>query len=199
MKDWILKNEFFMNWNTWISVLIKNLDRWKANILTENKLFIKNLEDISNFRGNILSISTSVESLLNSNIEFILFNVKDDSSELFQNLFLRTTHLTFFAKWNIFKELCKTSHKTKDNYDKKIVSSIQESIELRNNIAHWYLIYDYSIDNFYLEYYKNNKMKKDLIDDEYIESNIKKIYECINTIGILVYWEDTTIRNKMIK
>jgi hypothetical protein len=49
-----------------------------------------------------------------------------------------------------------------------------------------------------LEYYKNNEMKKDLIDDKYIEDNTKKLYECINTINILVYWEDTTIKNKMI-
>lgn len=199
MKDWIKQDEFFMNWNNWVSVLIKNLNKLNTDKLTKDKSFIQSLENISNFRWNILSISTSIENLINLNIEFILFNVKDDSSELFQNLFLRTSNLTFFAKWNIFKEICKKSHKTKNNYNKEIISSIQKSIEIRNNIAHWYLYYDYKTKSFYIEYYKNNKIIKDLINDEYIKENTKELYNCINNINILIYWEDTTIKKQINK
>lgn len=190
MEDKIKKDEIFFNTSNGYSVFVKNCI--EHDKIWDNIKFLEKLKEVTYFRWKIIWYSTSIENLLNANIEFILFNYKDKNSELFQNLFLRTNNLTFFSKWNIFKELCKLSEKTKDYYDKKIITEINNIIELRNHIAHWYLIYDYKEENFYLEYVDRGKVVNKLITDSYIEESIKKLYECINKINILVFWKNTT-------
>lgn len=201
MENKINKNEFFINWNNWISILVTNIsqDEFIETDICKNKEnpFYKNLDNISTFRWRILSTSISIENLIDYCIEFIIFDEKNDKTELFQKIFLKSSHLTFFGKWNILKELCKESSKTKAFYNKEIISSIQDVIELRNNIAHWYSKYDYKENKFYIEYIKNHKLHKDEINDIYILNNTNKVYWCINEINKLIFWNDTTIKKKI--
>ena len=192
-------DKFILNTSTWYSVGIINWNREKWLRLINDNSFLNKLKEVSDFRWKVLSISTSIEILINANIELIIFDEQNENSKLFQDLFLRTNYLTFFSKWNIFKELCKSSNKVKKNYDKKIISTIQGVIETRNNLAHWYLIYDYLDKNFYIEYYKRSNIQTDLISEKYIKSSLNELYNCINDINILIYWKDTTIKKTNLK
>ncbi len=193
-------NSFFINWNNWISVLVENVSQEKfynSKECYKYSIFITNLDNISTFRWRILSTSISIENLINYILEFIIFDEKNNSSELFQKYFLRTSNITFFSKWNILKELCKNNEKTKKYYDKEIIRSIQNAIEIRNIIAHWYIIYNFENKCFYIEYIKSGKIVKEEINNDYIEKNSKLVYNCINNINKLIYWYDTTIKKNI--
>ena len=190
-----IKENFFWNWNNGDSILIKNWD--KTNKYLKSKEFIKSVEAFSLFRGRILSISTSIENLLWYCIEYVLFDEKNNTTELFQKLFLKTTYLWFHWKRKIFKELLKESYKTKDYYDKKIITEIQKCIEFRNKLAHWMLLFDCDEKKFYLESSLKELEYMEISNDD-IKIKSENFYNCINKINCLVYWKSySTVKMKM--
>lgn len=154
----------------------------------KTKGFRDNMATFSNFRGNILSIATSIESLINSLIEFIIFNEKNDTTELFQNLFLRSNYLSFHNKWKILKELCKQSPKTSQFYKEELVTKIQKCIKDRNIFAHGILYYDANEKSYFLEHFDNNSNEiiKIELTHEYMDKVSREFYDCINSINFLV-------------
>lgn len=191
-------SDFFMNGTNGISVLVKNWDQKDIEFFS-SKIFFSQLQAISNVRGGILSVSISIESLLEESIEYILFDVKDFKSQFFQEKILNNSCITFFEKWKIFKELTKTSPKTRHFYNSQIIKSIHEGISIRNQFAHWKLIFDFLKKTFYIEYIFQSEKQTVEITQEYLEASASHLYDCINSINILVHWDSQSVQKNLIK
>ena len=191
-----MAQDFFMNGQNGVSLLIKNWD--KSDEKFRSKLFLKQITNICNHRWNILSIAISIEMLINAHIEYIIFDEKNKNTVLFQDLFLRSNYLTFFSKWQILKELCKISEKVKKYYDKDVIIRIQECIELRNIFAHGKCFFDSNEDKFYIEFFKSHSIKIKELTYEYFQETVIKFYNAINDLNLLVYWDNSWTHTEKI-
>lgn len=137
----------------------------------------RELIQLNKKRTEVLFYSIDLEKSIDSILTKILFEEKrNENSVLFDILFLKSTYVSFFHKWKILKELLKSSSKFKKFYDSELFDKIKQLIELRNNYSHGEVYYNYEKSNFYLRYYKNDKINEQKLDDIFIRkiNNIMK-------------------------
>ncbi len=184
---------FHIIWTNWISVNIINWNPHEKEYFSSEE-FVSQIQAITNIRWWIISTAISIEDFIDNSITYILFDTQDINSELFQNIIMKGWGLTFDSKWKILREITERSSKTKDFYNKTIITSIKNCIEIRNIFAHWNLVYDFSNRLFFLESISKWELSRKEITQEYLESSANKMYECINSISMLVFWYETTVK-----
>lgn len=176
--------EFFLNWNNCISIFVKNAE--KDNPIFKSKDFLKNIDNFSAFRWRILSVSVSIENWLDHAIEYLMFDEKNQSSYRFSSSILKSWMLTYFQKRKVFKDLCKNRDWEKSTHDKVVIWEIHKCIELRNNVAHWTIYYDWKDNAFYFVRIKWMQESSIKITETYILDTSKKLYSCINKLNTLL-------------
>jgi hypothetical protein len=127
------------------------------------------IQSIKTSRGEIISCCVDIDNLLGKSIS--RFFLKDDpkKQEIFHELILDTTELSFAQKRNILKlimekypeEFGPFSDKKRQHEFFEIVNYI---IKIRNALAHGEIIVDYNEDKVFLQYYDKSKNKKQEIE-----------------------------------
>jgi hypothetical protein len=138
---------------------------------------------IQNKRGEFISACYDLENYLAQFISEFFF--KDDliKKEMFHELILDATILTFRQKKNLAKQLMEKSPDetigntiSKENRE-ELFKKVEEVIKIRNALAHGKVIIDYNNNKSIIQYYDSNKqIKIDLeLNEDFFQENDKKV------------------------
>jgi hypothetical protein len=134
--------------------------------------------EVSNYRGKLLTLAIEMEQEINELIKRIIFNhagketpfeIKK-SEELIDNLFLKNNSLTLMARWKILRTLISSEKILDKKENKNFLRRVHELIDVRNIFAHGKLIF--KNEGIYISFFKNG-INENLLDKNYFEEVIK--------------------------
>jgi hypothetical protein len=139
-------------------------------------------EYIKLHRGEIISSCVDIDNFLAESISRFFLKDNPEKREIFHELILDTTELSFAQKRNILQLIMeKYPHEFGPFSDNRLrqefFETVNSIIKTRNALAHGEIVFDYSEDKAYLRYYDKSKNRKQEIElsQEYFEEVKSKI------------------------
>jgi hypothetical protein len=143
-------------------------------------------EQIKTLRGEAISSCVDIDNMLGQSISRFFFKNDPEKREIFHELILDTTELSFAQKRNILQlimdkypnEFGPFSDKRRKQEFFEIVNSI---IKTRNALAHGVIIFDYVDNKVFLHYYdkSKNKTQEDELSPEFFKNIKSKINQLV--------------------
>jgi len=131
----------------------------------QNKKITKLIKNNQIKRGAFLSATVDIEKSLGQLISTFFISSDSDKCQMFHDVILDTTMLTFQQKFKIFKYILINSEfkgftkKSKDIF----FHDINHIIEIRNAFAHGSIFIDYKTELTYINYFNSSKNKVDCL------------------------------------
>ena len=165
---------------------LSNLGKINLQLPTEecNEEIERKRKFIESKRGEFISACYDLEHNLSQFISEFLFEDNIRKKEIFHELLLDTTIVTFGQKKNIARHLMKkfsdetTGGSISEANQVQLFKKVEEIIKVRNALAHGEVIIDYNNDKAVVKYYdsnKNTKVKIELNETVFSEIDTKVV------------------------
>jgi hypothetical protein len=140
--------------------------------------------NITYAKGVILERAVEIESTLDSILKRLFFGKNYESSDLFEDLILKTNFFSMQNKLNVFKRLVKQHETLKTNDYSSLFKEIQEFIEVRNRFAHGAIVFKHV--QPFLSYKGDREDELTLEYFEKIANSFKQIFSELRKIQMLL-------------
>ena len=163
-------------------------EEWYLDVIPEVEIEINKILDIiKRDRGEVISRCVDIDNLLGRVISDFFFKDKPQKREIFHELFLETTILSFSQKKKILKsivenypdndEISSDMLMRRRENNKKLFEDLNCIIKMRNALAHGSITFDFEKSIATLQYYDSNRNEKmeTLITPQFFEEFRLKI------------------------